>query len=145
MGSELDRATREHLSSRGIRLTRARRLVLEALRAVPGPRSAAELDRLLRRRVPLSSLYRTLVALAEAGVVDRYVDTTGVSRYEMAERLTEHHHHLTCVRCGATEDVSLDQDLERRIGQIASAAGAVREFTVDGHRLDLEGVCGRCS
>lgn len=144
MTDRFSKLAREALD-RGVRLTRARRLVLEALWRAGGPRSAADLDRLLRRRVPLSSLYRTLAGLEGAGLLDRYVDATGVARYELAEGLTEHHHHLTCVRCGTTEDVSLGQELERRIAEIASAAGEDRAFRVDGHRLDLEGRCARCS
>jgi len=135
---------RQGLAERGVRFTAARRLVLEALQRARGPRSAAELHRGLRRRVPLSSLYRTLAALDEAGVLSRFVDATGVTRFELAEPLTGHHHHLTCVRCGATEDLDLHPEIEDRLAGLATEAAAGSPWGVVGHRLDLEGLCGSC-
>ncbi|HEX9824176.1 MAG TPA: Fur family transcriptional regulator [Actinomycetota bacterium] len=135
---------REGLAERGVRFTAARRLVLGALQRARGPMSAAELHRGLRRRVPLSSLYRTLTGLDEAGVLDRFVDATGVTRFELAEPLAGHHHHLTCVRCGATEDLDLHPEIEDRLAGLASEAASGSRWGVVGHRLDLEGLCGSC-
>lgn len=136
---------RRQLEQRQMRYTAARRAVLEALEGSSGPQSAAELADRLGSAIPLSSLYRTLSVLEEAAVVERFHDVAGVARYELAEWLTgSHHHHMTCIVCGSTRDLALPSDLETSIAAIAVAVGERFGFRVDGHRLDLQGVCATC-
>ena len=45
--------------------------------------------------------------LEQAGVVHRVVATDEFTRYELAEDLTEHHHHLICSSCGAVADFTI--------------------------------------
>ena len=63
-----------------------------------------EVDRSLAQ----SSAYRNLAVLERAGVVHRIVTTDEFARYELAEDLTEHHHHLICRSCGSVADFTLD-------------------------------------
>ena len=49
-------------------------------------------------------MYRNLVVLEQAGVVRRVTSTDDFARYELAEDLTEHHHHLICSSCGTVDD-----------------------------------------
>ncbi len=130
------------LAERGVRMTRARRAVVRALQRHSGPRSAADLHDDLRRRVPLSSLYRSLSVLEGAGVAVKRHDPTGVARFELAEWLTGHHDHLVCVSCGATEDVRLDSALEDEIAGFVASLGT--SFEVVRHSLHLEGLCEEC-
>jgi Fe2+ or Zn2+ uptake regulation protein len=134
----------ERLRTSGVRTTRARRLVIEKLIRVDGPRTAEEINKLLKSAVPLSSLYRTLSVLSSSGVLERFHDGAGVARYELAEWLTGHHHHITCTRCGSTQDIDFDAQIESAIRRIADDAGRAAGFDVTGHRLDLEGLCPRC-
>ena len=134
----------ERLRTSGVRTTRARRIVIEELIRVDGPRTAEEINKLLKSTVPLSSLYRTLSVLSSSGVLERFHDGAGVARYELAEWLTGHHHHITCTRCGSTQDIDFDAQTESTIRQIADDASRIAGFEVTGHRLDLEGLCRRC-
>jgi Fur family ferric uptake transcriptional regulator len=92
----------------------------------------------------MSTAYRNLQVLESTGLVHRIV-TADHARYELAEHLTEHHHHLICTACGTVEDVPASAALE------ASVAHAVDEVTRDTgfrtrhHRLDLVGLCRRCT
>jgi Fe2+ or Zn2+ uptake regulation protein len=53
----------------------------------------------------VSSIYRNLVVLEQAGAVTRYPGAGGGhARYELSEELVGHHHHLVCSRCGRIED-----------------------------------------
>ena len=61
--------------------------------------------------------------LEQAGVVRRVITEEGIARYELAEDLTEHHHHLVCSNCGAVEDVTIPADLETTMDRRASTAG----------------------
>ncbi|MCI0543263.1 MAG: transcriptional repressor, partial [Actinobacteria bacterium] len=82
----------DRLAEREVRYTRGRRTLITALSKADGPRSAAELQGDLD--IPLSSIYRSLAVLEEAGVLDPHFGQRGVTRYELAEWLRGHHHHL---------------------------------------------------
>jgi len=140
----LDLAARQ-LAVHNVRLTKVRRLVLEALTDTSGPRSAAELDVALAREVPVSSLYRALVSFETADLVAKYRDAEGVARYELAEWVTGvHHHHFVCTECGLTEDVAIPPALEHAITALIDSVAEAGSYAITGHRLELEGVCSTC-
>lgn len=140
----LEQAVQGRLSSEGIRLTRGRRATLQAIADAEGPRTAAEIQDALSDAIPLSSLYRSLSVLADAGVLAAEHDAEGVMRFELAEWLGGHHHHLVCTSCGAAVDVvpnaEQERSIERLIEQLASASG----FAATGHRFEIEGRCASC-
>ena len=140
----LEHAVQERLSSEGIRLTSGRRATLQAIAAAEGPLTATEIQADISEPIPLSSLYRSLSVLSTAGVLTTQHDTEGIMRFELAEWLSGHHHHLVCVSCGAAVDVvpntGQERSIERLIGQLAAASG----FAVTGHRLEIEGRCASC-
>lgn len=140
----LEQAVEQRLSSEGIRLTRGRRATLQAMSDAGGPRTATEIQADLSDAIPLSSLYRSLSVFAAAGVLTAQHDSEGIMRFELAEWLTGHHHHLVCISCGTAVDVVPDteqeQAIERLIEQMAAASG----FAVTGHRFEIEGRCASC-
>ncbi len=139
-----ERAVR-YLTDHGVRITKARRMVITCLVSHPGPRSAAELDTAMRRRIPVSSIYRNLQLLANAGLLTKYVDGDGIAKYELSERVTgDHHHHFVCLRCGRTDEVAISDELERVISRLIDTAAAAHDYELTGHRLELEGVCDAC-
>lgn len=138
----LDRAA-ERLADRSARLTPTRRRLLEVLDASSGPRTVPELQATLTD-VPVSTLYRALTSLEEAQVVVRLHDTAGTGRYELAEWITGHHHHITCTVCGFTEDVAVDERLEAAIGRLLSDVAEEHGFRISGHHIEIEGVCPSC-
>ena len=142
---ELDDRVALRLRQGGVRYTGGRRRVVRSLAAVEGPMSAAELTERLDESVPLSSLYRSLTVLAEAGVLDRSHDALGVARFELSEWLGGHHHHLVCLECGAVDDVDLNEADEEALSTIASRVAVSKSFTEVGHRIDIEGICSKCS
>ena len=137
-------AAKNRLESGHARFTPARRLVIETLSGSPGPQSAADLATAIGEAIPISSLYRTLSVLEETEIIERFPDQAGVARYELAEWLTGHHHHMTCIKCGGTSDVAVPTDLEATVAEIVSEVGNRFDFVVTGHRLDLQGVCNKC-
>lgn len=141
---EHDRTIRDRLAERGARFTAGRRAVVEELEQAPGPLTAADLGEVLRGRVPVSSLYRTLTVLDDAGVVETHHGPGGVTRYELAEWLSGHHHHVRCERCGAMEDVLLSEAQERALDSVAHSFDLPEGFRATGHSVDVHGICGRC-
>lgn len=145
MQPTLDRQIRTRLERKGARYTRGRGLLVGALSAAGGPRSAAELLVDLEREVPLSSIYRSLAVLEQAEVLTRHLGTRGVTRFELAEWLTGHHHHLVCTTCGAVDDVHLSADAEEALHMVVSSIATRRGYEPSSHTLDIEGRCGRCA
>lgn len=139
------REIQKRLDQSEVRYTRGRRTVVEALAGSDGPRSAAELGRQVDPPVPLSSIYRSLAVLEEAGVVEPHHGTKGLTRYELAEWLQGHHHHLVCIDCGAVEDVQIPEQYEHQVESLVSEIGAIVAFTPMNHALEIEGRCARCA
>src|SRR5438067_12593886 len=127
------------------RVTANRKAIVDALSASPRPMTIPELlDAPAGRGLAQSSVYRNLVVLEQAGLVHRIVTDGEFARFELAEDLTEHHHHLICATCGSVGDftvpAALEADLVRALRRVASRA----RFRADAHRLDLVGVCEDC-
>ena len=144
MTTELDRTAAARLQADGQRYTDNRRELVAVLDAAEAPLTIPEI---LERRPGLaqSSAYRNLSVLERAGVVRRIVTTDEWARYELAEELTEHHHHLICQTCGRVEDFTVSAALERSIDDAMAAAAVAAGFALDHHRLDLVGRCARCT
>ncbi len=140
-----DREVERRLLDHNVRYTTGRRAVVAALAAGDGPRSAAELHAAMGGAVPLSSLYRTLTVLGDAGVVVPHHGAKDLTRFELAEWITGHHHHLVCVDCGLVEDFELDPADERRLHDLVDEVGADVAFNPTAHTLEIEGRCGACS
>jgi len=125
------------------RYTPGRRALVDALIAAGRPVTIGELGA-ARPHLPQSTTYRNLGVLEQAGVVRRVVGTDEFSRYELAEELTGHHHHLVCVSCGAVEDFEPPSRLERSLDAVIDSVAEDTDFRAESHRLDLLGTCATC-
>lgn len=142
--SSVDSQIRGRLAEAGVRYTTGRRQVVAALVAADGPRSAAELHLQIADTVPISSLYRSLAVMAEADVLAQHHSTKGVTRYELAEWLAGHHHHLVCIECGTVDDIELPPRLESTLHDLVDTVAASGEFAAAGHALEVVGRCKAC-
>lgn len=145
MSIDLHETAATRLRHHDQRYTKNRRAIVDVLAAADRPLTVPDvLER--GERMPQSSVYRNIGLLEEAGVVHRILGSDEYARYELAEGLTEHHHHhLICETCGAIEDVTLPSDLERSVEAALRRAARRSGFTGSHHRLDLIGVCERCA
>jgi Fe2+ or Zn2+ uptake regulation protein len=143
MTTDLHVEVAARLRMAGQRYTPRRRAVVEAVAAADQPLTIVEI--LSRERgLAQSSVYRNLVVLEQARVVHRIVTGEDFARFELAEDLSEHHHHLVCRSCGRVEDVSLPATLERRMVGVLTEAASSAGFTPAAHRLDVIGTCRAC-
>ncbi len=123
------------------RATRQRAAVAAVLDEVDDFRSAQELHDLLKRRgeaVGLTTVYRTLQALAAAGEVDVLRTADGEAVYRRCSR--GHHHHLVCRRCGRTVEVE-GPAVEHWAEKVAAEHG----YTDVSHQVEIFGTCPACS
>jgi len=132
------------LRSTGQRYTVKRRRLIDLLSDAGNPVSIPEILA-TGKDLKQSSVYRNLADLEQAGVVRRVATDEEFGRYELAEDLIGHHHHLVCSRCGKMRDVDVSPELEgtldRALDRIAKRAGFARVS----HRLDLVGLCADCA
>jgi Fur family ferric uptake transcriptional regulator len=124
-----------------VRATRQRAAIADLLDGLDEFRSAQELHDALKRRgegIGLTTVYRTLQSMAEAGLVDVLRTDTGESVYRRCS--ADHHHHLVCRACGAAVEIQGGQ-VETWAADIAREHG----FSDVSHTIEIFGLCGDCS
>ena len=131
------------LKRAGQRYTSKRRALVDILRASSQPMAIPDILR--DRRLAQSSVYRNLTVLERAHVARRVVTGEDYARFELAEDLTEHHHHLVCSSCGTVEDVTISSRLEHSMERALDGVAAETGFTTVSHRFDLIGTCRNCA
>ena len=134
-------STSDQIPMAGGRPTRQRRAVATALQSCDDFRSAQEIHDLLRHKgdnVGLSTVYRTLQALADNGDVDVLRTEDGEAVYRRCS--TTHHHHLVCRSCGKTVEVE-GPTVERWARSVADDHG----FSDVSHNLEIFGSCPDCA
>lgn len=144
MADDLHGTVAERLQRVHQRLTANREAVIDILAGSSGPLTIPEILS-ARSGLAQSSVYRNLVVLEHAGVVHRIVTNDEFARFELAEDIVGHHHHLICSSCGQVEDVpataGLEDSLHDAMDQVSRATG----FRTLTHRIDLVGLCKRCA
>lgn len=131
------------LAPRELRLTANRRAVLAVLEHGHRPLTTDEVAEV--SGVPVSTVYRNLAELVEAGVVARVAGAGGGDRHELAEAFSDHHHHhLVCTECGIVTDFTPSRQLERLIDKEVGALLVGEGFVVDHHVFDVRGRCASC-
>ena len=125
------------------RYTSGRRAIVDLLLSAGHPVSIGDIAERLPG-LPRSSAYRHLTDLQAAGLIRRIAASDEFTRFELAEDLTEHHHHLLCVSCGKVTDVTLPTGFEHRVADAVSDIAAAEGFEPHSHRLDVLGLCADC-
>ena len=124
----------------GLRLTRVRRLVLEALFAVDRPVRAEEIAAGLDGLLPasdLASVYRNLEALERIGLVRHIHFGHGAGLYELAR--AQRYEYALCERCRTVTAVAaVELDPVRRL--LEQQLGIEPHFT----HFPIVGLCRRC-
>jgi Fur family transcriptional regulator, ferric uptake regulator len=117
----------------GVRVTRQRAAILKILASAQDHPDASELHRRAKQidaTVSLSTVYRTLSALEQQGVVHRHAFESATARFETAD--APHHDHLIDIDTGAVIEFRSDK-IEQLQAEIASELG----YDLVRHRLEL--------
>ena len=129
----------ERLRDGGMRITRPRRMVIDALVRGPAPHDGSRDRRRVRADDPEfyeSTVYRILDRLLELGIVERVQLGPGGAVFHLPHRP---HHHPLCQRCGDVVEIpaSLLDDL-------AAQLHAQHGFRLRPTASTLVGSCARC-
>lgn len=128
----------DRLRDAGLRVTAPRVAILEALESRRTHPSAEEVFADLRHRHPslsLSTVYKTLEAFLEAGLVRR-INSDGSLRVDGITRL---HDHALCRSCGAIYDID-----RRHFPVPAPPAKLPPGLEVQGIRIEFDVICAAC-
>jgi Fur family transcriptional regulator, ferric uptake regulator len=127
------------LRARGLRVSAARRVVLEALYATDQPLGAEQIAEGIGElpASDLASVYRNLETLERLGLVQHVHLGHGAGRYVRAGRERE---YLVCERCGAHRAVPPEQ-LDGVRAAVQGATGFQARFS----HFPIVGLCGDCS
>lgn len=128
----IDHLTRA-LRKAGVRITRQRAALLEIIAEAADHPDALELHRRAEARMPgmsLSTVYRTLSALEDQGVILRHQFEGAPARFEHGE--TAHHDHMIDVETGEVIEFR-SEEIEQLQAEIAARMG----YDITHHRLEL--------
>lgn len=122
------------------RRSRQRDAVLAVIDEAAGPLSPAEIHERARRHAPsigLSTVYRLVRTMAEAGILATVELPGQAARYETARMADQHHHHFHCNACGRVFDVP---GCAGSLSRLVPSA-----FVLEHHEIVLYGRCGDCA
>jgi Fur family ferric uptake transcriptional regulator len=131
------------LLSRGIRMTRQRRIILEIIETAKQHLDAAQILRKAAKLDPAINrvtVYRTLALLKRQGLVDELDLLHVKGEGHFYERRTNRDHlHMTCLRCGKVQE--FESDLFDRVkGQVQRDC----QFHILIARFEIGGYCSNC-
>ncbi len=125
---------------RRLSLSHPRLLIYQELSNAPGPLSPLEIYRDLlkkRKKIGLTSIYRSLDLFESLGIVFKIVNGSAV-RYKLCE-LENHHHHIICKACGNVVEVNFC-DISDWSQKVSESTG----YQVVDHQLNFFGFCKAC-
>lgn len=137
---ESDRSNRTTLKKSGKRVTSQRALILEIMSQGEGHLDADEIYRQARAvqpRLSLSTVYRTIKALKEPGLIEELHFDDTHHHYEIKSSIK--HHHLICLGCGKV--IEFQYPLTHYIKRSVPEA---KVFEIVDAELRLTGYCSQC-
>ncbi len=121
------------------RMTNQRKAILDEIRKARKHFTADQVYEAVRKHLPrlsLSTVYRNLEMMADAGVLSRLELPGAQRRYDWDVSV---HHHAQCSKCGRIADVPAGEFLNSEM-----LGRDIKGFEVSGYRLELTGLCGKC-
>lgn len=126
------------MHSKGLRLTKQRKIILETLKKSPRHFTVEELFKEILKRtsnISLATVYRSLKIWTEEGLIGELK----FGKYSSWFNGDPHnHYHVICRTCGKIEDIYLNvKDLEPK-------AQCLTNYKIISHQIEFMGVCPKC-
>ena len=136
MADEKLTAIEEACAAKGMRMTEQRRVIARVLGQAQDHPDVEELYRRAAKiddKISISTVYRTVRLLEDAGIIERHDFREGRARYEQMPE--EHHDHLINLRTGEVTEFR-SEEIERLQEAVARKLG----YRLVEHRLELYAV-----
>jgi Fe2+ or Zn2+ uptake regulation protein len=127
----------EILRNAGLRNTRPKRQVFERLLVANSPLLTKTIAHSLPD-IAQSTVYRVLQSFVRANIV-KIVPRGFKTLYELSEDFNQHHHHVSCEKCGRSVAIH-SAELEQMLSELTLRSG----MRPTRHHLELYGLCKRC-
>lgn len=134
-----DKIYLEILEANSLSNTRSRKALFGILSHSHEPLTLPELVRRASDSMNKTTVYRTVEAFKNAGIVKR-ISLGWKESYELSDAFSHHHHHMTCNVCG---NIIPFEESFKLLAEIERIEEAYR-FIVDDHTIELRGRCHKC-
>jgi Fe2+ or Zn2+ uptake regulation protein len=127
------------IKSKGKRLTKARKAIIEILIQSPCLLSVSDiLAKLKLRKIQpdRSTMYRELMFLAQNNIITKNT----IAYKDYFELQTDHHHHLVCTNCNSIQKVVIGKHLQEQEKRLEKE----NEFLITNHSIEFYGLCRNC-
>lgn len=131
----------QFLKDRDLKLTRPRRIILDAVFATHSHFDVDALFDEIRQKyddVSRATIYRTMPLLVEAGLIKQSLRCQAKDHYEHIFG-HKHHLHFICSKCGAILEADSDA-IEAKLKELAHTYG----FEVNEMNIGARGLCKKC-
>ena len=127
----------QELSTRGYRVTEARKNTLKTLLSAHQPLTIGEIAG--KTDSDEASVYRTIRMLVTEGFLEELVIAGSSPRYALLQHDDEHHHHhVVCDGCGFVAHIPCEE--------AEVHMGLPKEFVeITAHEVTLHGLCKKCA
>ena len=89
------------------------------------------------KKCGLPSVYRNLESLVKCGILTRIQQFDRKMHYGLCSMLhNEHHHHITCIKCGKVDEIKKCAMDDMRI---------INGYKVVNHFFQVNGICPKCT
>ncbi len=127
------------MKEKAMRVTSPRLVMLKVLAAAKQPLSAEQVHEAAGDdKLDLVTVYRSLGAMDDAGIVQRHPLERGRSLYALVSP-GHHHHHVICRRCGRIDRLP-GCDTSR-----LEAAARTKGYAELTHIMEIYGICPACT
>jgi len=131
----------EILKNGGYKLTKQRKVIIEALSNNSGPYTANEIFSIVSDKysgINFSTIYRNLEILVKLGIVEKLNISDGCCHFKLAGN--KHHHHIICNKCGYIREIDIcpfgDLVNKNKFEEL--------DFEPIEHRFEIYGICSKC-
>jgi Fur family peroxide stress response transcriptional regulator len=130
----------EALKKTGVRITPQRKIVLQYMIDTEDHPTADDIFRALSSEYPnmsVATVYNNLKLFKDTGLVKELTYGDSASRFDF---ITDTHYHIICSNCGKITDFHYPG-----LDEVEQLAGAVTDYDVSHHRLEIYGLCPDCA
>lgn len=128
----------EHLRIAGYSLTTPRKEVFQVL-GDGKPHSMHDIVAATESKLDRASAYRTIKLFEQLGIVQR-VNIGWKYKLELTDLFGDHHHHISCLKCGKIVAIHEDEQIEHMIHAFSQKYG----ISAEQHQLEIQGYCTSC-
>ena len=104
------------------------------------PQSMHELEKAVGKSIDRTSIYRAIELFNKLGIIHK-VQMGWKYKIELTDVFIEHHHHISCLKCGKIIAIHEDSRMESLIKELAAANNIQNPV----HQLEIQGICEKCA